>query len=35
MALLDIYYAENWSLAVDIKIIIQTIPTVLLRTGAY
>jgi lipopolysaccharide/colanic/teichoic acid biosynthesis glycosyltransferase len=35
MALLDIYYAENWSLALDIKILLQTIPTVIMRIGAY
>ena len=33
--LLDIYYIENWSLALDIRIILQTIPYVLLRRGAY
>ena len=35
MALLDIYYIENWSLALDIKLMAQTIPAVLLRRGAY
>jgi exopolysaccharide biosynthesis polyprenyl glycosylphosphotransferase len=35
MALLDIYYIENWSLALDIKLMLQTIPTVILRMGAY
>lgn len=33
--LLDIYYIENWSLALDLRIILQTIPYVLLRRGAY
>ena len=34
--LLDIYYIENWSLALDLRIILQTIPYVLLsRGGAY
>ena len=33
--LLDIYYIENWSLALDIRIILQTIPYILLRRGAY
>jgi lipopolysaccharide/colanic/teichoic acid biosynthesis glycosyltransferase len=32
---LDIYYAENWSLWLDLKIILRTIPTVLKREGAY
>ena len=32
---LDIYYIENWSLWLDLKIILQTIPVVLLGKGAY
>lgn len=32
---LDIYYIENWSLWLDIKIMLQTIPVVLLGKGAY
>ena len=35
MVMLDLYYAENWSLALDLKILLRTIPTVLLGTGAY
>lgn len=35
MVKLDLYYAENWSLAVDIQIIMKTIPAVLKREGAY
>ncbi len=35
MVMLDLYYAENWSLALDLKIMLRTIPTVLLGTGAY
>ncbi len=35
MVKLDIYYAENWSLAVDAVIILKTIPAVLKREGAY
>ena len=31
----DIYYMENWSLALDLRIVLQTIPYVLLRRGAY
>ncbi len=33
--LLDIYYLENWSLALDLRIILQTIPYMLFRRGAY
>lgn len=32
---LDIYYAENWSLWLDLKILLRTIPTVLKREGVY
>lgn len=35
MIKLDIYYIENWSLWLDIEIILQTIPTVLFARGAY
>jgi exopolysaccharide biosynthesis polyprenyl glycosylphosphotransferase len=35
MALLDIYYIENWSLGLDAKILIQTVPKVLFGHGAY
>ncbi len=35
MALLDIYYIENWSLSMDTKIFVQTIPKVLFGAGAY
>jgi exopolysaccharide biosynthesis polyprenyl glycosylphosphotransferase len=35
MALLDIYYVENWSLGLDTKILLQTIPKVILGNGAY
>jgi len=35
MVKLDLYYAENWSLALDTKIILKTIPAVLKREGAY
>jgi exopolysaccharide biosynthesis polyprenyl glycosylphosphotransferase len=33
--LLDIYYIENWSLALDFRILLQTIPHVLFGRGAY
>lgn len=35
MCLLDIYYLENWSPLLDLKIALKTIPAVLAGTGAY
>jgi len=35
MVKLDIYYIENWSLLLDIKILIETIPAVLKGEAAY
>jgi exopolysaccharide biosynthesis polyprenyl glycosylphosphotransferase len=35
MVLLDIFYIENWSLDLEIRILLQTIPYVLLGHGAY
>jgi exopolysaccharide biosynthesis polyprenyl glycosylphosphotransferase len=35
MVKLDLFYAENWSLALDTKIILKTVPAVLKREGAY
>jgi len=35
MVMLDLYYAENWSLWLDCKIILRTIPTILFGRGAY
>lgn len=35
MVLLDIYYVENWSLALDLRIALKTIPVLVLGTGAY
>ena len=34
MCLMDIYYIENWSLGMDVQIILRTIPHVLLARGA-
>jgi exopolysaccharide biosynthesis polyprenyl glycosylphosphotransferase len=34
-ALLDIYYIENWSLWLDFKIMLRTIPEILFGNGAY
>jgi exopolysaccharide biosynthesis polyprenyl glycosylphosphotransferase len=33
--LLDIYYIENWSLGLDVTILLRTLPRVLMREGAY
>lgn len=35
MCLLDIYYLENWSPLLDLKIALKTIPAVIIGTGAY
>lgn len=35
MCLLDIYYIENWSLAMDLTLISRTIPRVFIGRGAY
>src|SRR5262249_60676390 len=35
MALLDIWYIENWSIGLDVKLMFRTVPAVLLGTGAY
>ena len=35
MVMLDLFYAENWSLGMDLKILLRTVPTVLMGTGAY
>lgn len=35
MVLLDIYYVENWSLALDLHILLRSIPAVLKGRGAY
>ena len=35
MVLLDIYYIENWSMWLDINILLRTLPKVILGEGAY
>jgi len=35
MVRLDLYYVDNWSLALDLKIILKTLRAVLRREGAY
>ena len=33
MVMLDIYYAENWSLGLDLRIMLRTVPQVLFGEG--
>jgi len=35
MCLLDIYYAEQWTLSLDFRIMLKTIPAIILGRGAY
>jgi exopolysaccharide biosynthesis polyprenyl glycosylphosphotransferase len=35
MVKLDLYYADSWSLALDLTIILRTVPVLLKREGAY
>lgn len=35
MVRLDIYYGENWSVGMDLRILLKTIPAVLMSKGAY
>jgi exopolysaccharide biosynthesis polyprenyl glycosylphosphotransferase len=35
MALLDIWYIENWSIGLDLKILVRTVPAVVFGYGAY
>jgi exopolysaccharide biosynthesis polyprenyl glycosylphosphotransferase len=35
MVMLDIYYAENWSIGLDMRILLRTVPQVLFGDGAY
>jgi exopolysaccharide biosynthesis polyprenyl glycosylphosphotransferase len=35
MCLLDIYYIENWSVGLDLQIMLRTIPRVIFGSGAY
>ena len=35
MVMLDTFYVSNWSLGLDLRILLQTIPTVLSGRGAY
>lgn len=35
MCLLDIYYIENWSVGLDLQILLQTVPRVVMGVGAY
>jgi len=35
MVMLDLYYIENWSLALDLKIILRTVPVMVFGFGGY
>lgn len=35
MVMLDIYYAENWTLGLDLRIILRTVPQFIFGDGAY
>lgn len=35
MCLMDIYYIENWTITLDVRILMMTIPRVIFRSGAY
>ena len=35
MVMMDIYYVDNWSLALDLRILVRTVAAVLARHGAY
>jgi lipopolysaccharide/colanic/teichoic acid biosynthesis glycosyltransferase len=35
MVMLDIYYAENWSLGMDLRIMARTVPQFIFGDGAY
>ena len=35
MVLLDIYYVENWSLGMDLSILLRSVPAVIRARGAY
>ncbi len=32
---LDLYYIDNWSLSMDVRILLRTVPSVLLQRGAH
>jgi lipopolysaccharide/colanic/teichoic acid biosynthesis glycosyltransferase len=35
MVMLDLYYIDNWSLGLDLRILLQTALTLLQPSGAY
>ena len=35
MVLLDIYYVENWTMGLDLNILLRSVPAVLQARGAY
>jgi len=35
MVMMDIYYIENWSMLLDLKIMLRTVPVMLAGTGGH
>jgi lipopolysaccharide/colanic/teichoic acid biosynthesis glycosyltransferase len=35
MVLLDIYYVENWTMGLDLNILLRSVPAVIQARGAY
>jgi exopolysaccharide biosynthesis polyprenyl glycosylphosphotransferase len=35
MVMMDLYYIENWSLGLDLKILLRTVPAILAGTGSF
>jgi lipopolysaccharide/colanic/teichoic acid biosynthesis glycosyltransferase len=35
MVMLDIYYGENWSMSLDLQILLRTVPQIFFGDGAY
>jgi lipopolysaccharide/colanic/teichoic acid biosynthesis glycosyltransferase len=35
MVRLDVFYIDNWSLGLDLSLLVRTVPAVVLARGAY